>query len=101
MSGSTTISGGSLVTVGCQAPPVPQALVGVPQATLLTWRLAAQTALNNLMTGASLVSVEYAEGQGHRKVIYKTADMGALQAYIAQLNAALGTRSRNPIRIGF
>ena len=69
-------------------------LVGIPQETLQTWLLQAQTALNNLMTGGQVVQVQYGQGDGNRMVTYKPADMGNLRGYIAELRAALGLGGR-------
>jgi hypothetical protein len=69
--------------------PVPVELQGVPLATLQTWLLAAQTALQNLMIGALPQTVSYAQGEGNRTVTYTRAQVPQLRAWIAQLQLAI------------
>lgn len=73
-------------------------LTGVPQVTLQQWLTAAQTALNALMTGAKGESYSYTQGDGSKSVTYTRADIGSLQAYILQLQYALGIRRRRATR---
>jgi hypothetical protein len=67
----------------------PLSLVGVPPATLQTWLLQAQTALQALNTGAQVTTASYAEGNGQRSVTYRKTDVGALHAWIGQILQAL------------
>jgi hypothetical protein len=80
----------------------PPNLIGVPAATLQAWLLAAQTALNNLTTGAQAVEASYSTGEGVKTVRYTAANIAALRTYIAELQRALGTlRPRRAIAVRF
>jgi hypothetical protein len=75
------------------------ALTGVPPATIQTWLGQAQQALQNLMTGQSVVTVSYAQGEGNRSVTYRRAEINTLRAWIMELQQAAGTpcARRRPI----
>lgn len=75
--------------------PISAELVGLPPATLQTWLTQAQTALHALNTGALEIDVEYAQGDGTRKVMYNRASMANLRAYIRQLQVALNPHGHN------
>lgn len=77
-------------------------LAGVLPATLTAWRGEAQAALHALRTGAKVVKVSYAQGDGNRAVEYTPADEPKLVAHIDDLNRALGIRSRRrAMAVGF
>lgn len=61
----------------------------------------AQAALINLETGGLVATVSYAQGEGNRSVTYTRADSGRLRQLIADLQAALGIRSRRAIGVRF
>lgn len=84
----------------CGTPMVTGPLAGVPAATLQLWLATAQTAYNDLMGGAKVVSASYAQGDGSRSVTYSQTSLMNLQAYIASLQQALGMRGarRRPMR---
>jgi hypothetical protein len=74
---------------------------GMTQATLQTALSNAQTALIALETGQLVATVAYASGEGNRSVTYARADAGRLRQLIADLQAALGMRSRRAIGVRF
>lgn len=74
---------------------------GVPRETLLQWLGTAQQALNDLNTGAKGESYSYTQGDGSKSVTYTRANLGQLQAYISELQYALGIRRRRAIRAIF
>lgn len=74
---------------------------GVPRETLQQWLANAQQALNNLNTGAKGESYSYTQGDGSKSVTYTRANLGQLQAYILELQYALGIRRRRAIRAIF
>lgn len=73
-------------------------LTGVPQATLEQWLADAQQALHDLSTGTKGESYSYTQGDGTKSVTYTRANIGQLQAYINELQYALGIRRRRAIR---
>ncbi len=78
------------------------ALDGVAPATLQLWLGQAQAALHALTIGAQPVTVRYAQGNGERAVTYSRTTLGALNAWIGQLRAALGQgRARRAIGVAF
>ena len=84
-----------------QPPRIPAEFVGVPVATLQTWLLDAQTALQQVSLGKNVQSVSYSQG-GAQSVSYTPADAGMLQQRVMQLSAALGlTPRRRAMRPGF
>lgn len=84
---------------------IPITLQGVDQATLQVWLSQAQGALQQLMTGQSVVSVGYAQGDGSRNVTYKAADAVNLRVWIGELQAAafpgVAAARRSPLRPRF
>ena len=72
----------------------PLSLIGVAPGTLQIWLGQAQAALAALNTGAQVASASYAEGNGTRAVTYRRTDMGALRAWIIELQTALNPRDR-------
>lgn len=77
-------------------------LAGIDATTLTAWRAEAQAALHALRTGAKVVKVGYAQGDGNRQVEYTPADEAKLVAHIADLNRALGVGTgRRAMAIGF
>ena len=83
------------------APYTALALSGVAPAKLQVWLGQAQLALQNLMTGAQAVTVSYAQGTGNRSVTYQRTNVGDLRAWIGEIQAALGVRTRRPIGVAF
>ena len=83
------------------APYTSVSLTGVPPGTLQQWLGQAQQALQNLMTGAQAVTVSYAQGSGNRAVTYQRTNVGDLRAWIGEIQAALGVRTRRPIGVMF
>lgn len=73
-------------------------LTGVAPATLQQWLADAQQALHDLSTGAKGESYSYTQGDGSKSVTYTRASIGALQAYILEIQYALGLRRRRAIR---
>lgn len=71
------------------------------RATLETWLAAAQAARHKLLTGSQVETVSYQQGDGQRMVKYTKADLAALNAYIAELQAGLGYRVRRAIGVAF
>ena len=69
--------------------------------TLEAWLAAAQAARHKLLIGSSVETVSYQQGDGQRMVKYSKADLPALNAYIAQLQADLGYRVRRAIGVVF
>jgi hypothetical protein len=73
------------------------------QATLENWLTLAEAARHKLATGTATASVKY----GDREVTYSKADLGSLDAYIADLRSQLspldGTPQtrRRPINLTF
>ncbi len=65
---------------------------GMPVATLQAALLQAQNALIAAVTGVQPVTVEYAEGQGRRQVVYNRTNAEELRALVRDLRAALGMR---------
>jgi gpW len=63
---------------------------GVPQATLQTWLGQAQQAYQDLITGAKGEVYAYTQGAGAKSVTYTRANVANLEAYIRELQAALG-----------
>lgn len=76
----------------------PNNLTGVPVATLQQWLADAQQALHDLSTGAKGESYSYTQGDGTKSVTYTRAEIGNLQAYILELQYALGIRRRRAMR---
>ena len=70
---------------------------GMPTATLQAALLQAQNALIAVVTGKQAVTVEYAEGQGHRQVVYNRTNAEELRVLIRDLQAALGLRTRGSV----
>ncbi len=83
------------------APYTSLALTGVAPATLQLWLGQAQQALQNLVTGAQAVTLSYAQGTGNRSVTYSRTNVGDLRAWIGEIQAALGVRTRRPIGVMF
>lgn len=80
------------------------ALQGVATATLEAWLSAAQAARHKLLIGGGVVKVSYQQGEGGKAVEYTKADLPALNAYISELQAALGnvtTPTRRAIGVVF
>lgn len=73
---------------------IPSEFAGVPQATLQTWLLAAQTALNALVTGAQVAEASYSTGEGSKTVRNTAANQEKLRVYIRDLQRALGNAPR-------
>ena len=81
-------------------------LQGVSTTTLQTWLSQAQNAMQQLMVGASVTSVSYAQGQGQRMVVYRKTDLAQLRAWIQELQLAINPASacqfrRAPLRPRF
>lgn len=74
-------------------------LAGMTQAQLQAALAAAQQAYTELMTGAKIVDVSYAQGDGNKHVRYSEATVQNLVAFIAELRTQLGQqrRARRPI----
>lgn len=79
----------------------PMVLQGVAPATLQLWLGQAQQALQSLITGQQAVTISYANGSGNRAVTYNRTNSADLRAWIEDLQAALGHRSRRPIGVIF
>lgn len=77
------------------------ALNGLSTATLQANLAAAQQALHQLSIGMKAVTVEFAMGDGARKVTYSAATIAGLRTYIAELQAALGLGGRRAIAVRF
>ena len=94
------MSGSYFYPVPPPAMPVTGDFAGVAPATLQTWLLEAQLALQKLMTGTKEASLSYSQGDGSRSVSYTMATVAGLRAHIAALQAALGVfgSGRRPIR---
>ena len=75
-------------------------LEGVPSATLDSWLATAQQAYADLQSGAKVVSASYSQGDGSKTVTYNMTSMANLQAWIGQLQRALGMphQVRRPMR---
>ena len=75
-------------------------LQGVPSATLTLWLATAQQAYADLMSGGKVVTASYSQGDGSKSVTYTMASMANLQAWIGQLQRALGQpfQARRPLR---
>lgn len=72
---------------------------GMTQAQLQTALVAAQTALIEMQTGKSVVSLSYAQGDGSKSVTRKMGSIAECAALIRQLQAALGIgRPRRALR---
>ncbi|MEX3691874.1 gpW family head-tail joining protein [Paraburkholderia sp. BR14263] len=73
---------------------------GMSRQALQTALAQAQQAYIDLSTGAKGESYSYSQGEGARAVTYTRANLPQLTALIAELQAALGMRSRarRPIR---
>ena len=71
------------------------------RATLEAWLAAAQAARHSLIIGGGVETVSYQQGEGAKMVKYTKADLPALNAYIAQLQADLGYRVRRAIGVVF
>ena len=69
----------------------------MPPATLQAALTQAQNVLLQVVTGGLPVQVNYAEGQGHRQVIYNRTNAEELRVLIRDLKAALGIRTRGAI----
>lgn len=82
---------------GCWRQPPPP----LPQATLQANLAAAQSALQQLVTGGKVASVTYSQGEGTRTVSYTRAQLGDLQAYIEGLQTQLGYRARRALGMRF
>lgn len=82
--------------------PCPGELTGVDPATLQAWLTQAQSALNSLMLGQRVVTVEVTGGGQHRQVTYRNDpnSMAGLRAWIGELQRALGVRRRPRRAIG-
>ena len=85
-------------------------LDGVPLCTLQAWLLAAQTAMNDFMTGKQIVDASYQQGDGMKRVTYRRDGNGLaqLRAYIGELQRAIGVLTgndcagrRRALRVGF
>ena len=76
-------------------------LTGVPRATLQQWLMDAQQAYHDLSTGAKGESYSYTQGDGAKSVSYTRASLADLQAYILELQYAMGIRRRRAIRAIF
>lgn len=70
---------------------------GWPPANLQAAILTAQNALFAAVTGTQPVTVDYAEGQGHRQVTYNRTNAEELRNLIRDLQAALGIRARGSV----
>jgi hypothetical protein len=57
----------------------------------------AQAALVACVTGAQAVTVNYAEGQGHREVTYNRSNADDLRVLIRDLQAAMGIKTRGSV----
>jgi hypothetical protein len=79
---------------GCGGP-----FAGLPTTTLQTALATAQQALLALTSGAMPVTVSYAEGQGHRQVVYNRANSDDLRQVIKDLQMALGIYRRAAIGV--
>ena len=81
---------------------VPAEYVGVSTETLQVWLTSAQTALNQLESGANPNSVSYAAGDGSKSVTYQMANAETLRKRIRDLAFVLGlTGPRRALRPGF
>ena len=84
------------------APYVPAEFVGVPQATLQSWLVEAQTTLQQLELGNNPNSVSYSQGAGGKSVAFSAADAAMLRMRIQRISMALGLITRRrPLRWGF
>lgn len=82
-------------------PPTSGVFAGMDPVALQAALTQAQLALISLDSGATVANVSYAQGDGNRSVTYTRADSGRLRQLIADLQAALGLRSRRAIGIRF
>jgi hypothetical protein len=83
--------------------PEPAMLIGVPQATLQTWLLDAQTAYQLMMISGQPQTVSYGQGDGQKSVTFsRSTNAGQLAAWIGMLQMALGIGcGRRAIRVQF
>jgi len=81
--------------------PTTSDLAGVSPSTLQQWLTDAQQAMHDLMTGAKGESYSYTQGDGAKSVTYTRANIGQLRAYISEIKAQLGIRTRRPLRFNF
>ncbi len=70
--------------------PNTSALAGMTQPQLQQALANAQGALVQLQTGAKVVSVSYAQGDGSRSVTYSATNVAGLTQFIMQLQQQLG-----------
>ncbi len=63
---------------------------GLSQDALRANLVAAQGALHSLLLGNKAVTVEFAMGDGSRKVTYNSTNATALRGYIGELQRMLG-----------
>lgn len=79
---------------------IPAEFYNVPAATLQTWLLACQQAVQDLTTGGKVQVAAYTQGDGNKSVTYTRADLPALTARIKALIQATNggyVYSRRPI----
>lgn len=83
--------------------PTPGLLDGMSRPQLQAALAAAQAAYVKLMTGASVVQVAYAQGDGNRQATYRQAQVQELTFFIRQLQQALGVAGvrRRPSRMRY
>ena len=67
---------------------------GVPRPTLERWLSEAQTAFQQVQTGAKAVTVTYGMGDGQKSVTYNHTNQLALRTHIDELMTALGRQRR-------
>lgn len=83
--------------------PNTSVFAGMSQVALQAALTSAQTALIQLQTGAKVVTVSYAQGDGNKSVTYKPAQINDVVMLIKQLQAQLGIicNPRRPMRFRF
>ena len=82
-------------------PPTTGIFTGMAVAALQAYLAQAQAALIALESGGQVATVSYDQGGGNRSVTYTRAESGRLRQLIADLQAALGIRSRRAIAVSF
>jgi hypothetical protein len=78
--------------------PLDSPLSILPLATVQQWLADALQAEQQLLTGAKVATVAYAQGDGSRSVTYTPAEIDRLRARIAELSTFLGIGSAKRLR---
>lgn len=81
----------------------PTVFDGLPREQLQSQLTALQNAALALVSGQSVITATYMQGDGNKSVTFKRADLATINATILQLQQILGlrTRARRPVRFRY